>query len=575
MAQGDWPREGEQQEERRARVWRILGVLAALLAFGLLVSIIHVSTYRVRHGTQVFSQPEWVVGQRAALRVVVLDLGSSTYRWGVKVEAFLEPASGTAGDTGRERRALGEGTIGSSRSLELNPALPSEMQPGPYRLVLEITVPEEAPETIRMPVKVVARPPELAGAGLPEEPWLILRHVCEEGRYRKVQGGWSNSARCKKLPRTRLYPESGTLVGNLENRVFLWTEPTEDGPAFAWRLRVPPLAPGLKAPETTHAFEMIEVDALGLGEFILRPGFPRQSLEVKEGEGVRSVWLRDAPSQILVQAERGMQRSDETFVAQIVSMRRDVTLYLDLWLEGRWIGADSVTLAGSDSLRYEVALPDEAAGLALLQVSTSPDGSGGTGDTRAIFIDSRAETAQGLRRLIERLEAIEAAESQGGSVADEEIPREPAAAELLALEPIHFARVTREGLDRAASLLLSRLELGGRPTPLLGDDTAPKQEKLARWKRSLRRPLIAGLVTLISSVFFLGILSVVRSRREMKAKLAALELDEEAFDEDGTSLGTITSSGMGLSAAVLVTVLVVAVIGMVVLLETLRWDLGS
>ncbi|MDF1565888.1 MAG: hypothetical protein P1V51_22830 [Deltaproteobacteria bacterium] len=563
MAEGDWPLEGDGREEARGRLWRWLTLLAGLVAFALLVAVIQISTYQVRYGTQVFAQRRWVAGQRAALRIVVLDLSTSTYVRGVEVKAELEAPGG------KGRRPLGEGVIGISRTLELNPQLPDETPIGEHTLILNLALPGAALETVRMPVEVI-RPGE---ARPPEERWLALRHVCEEGRYREVSGAWSRSRRCETRPRTRLYPESGTLVGNLENRVLVWTEAANGAPELAWRLRAPPPGPGMKAPPTDVEPQPIEIDAMGVGEIPLRPGFPRQRLELFEGGTASNYWLRDAPTQILIRAERSLQRADETFVAQIASMRRDVPLFLDLWLEGRWIGSDSVVLDGSESLRYEVALPVDAQGIALLRVSTSPDGSSGAGDERAVFIDSRAETAQGLRRLVDRLETVPAAEPQGSD--ELELPREPSLQELLALEPHQFARVDRPGLDRAAALLLSRLEVETGRAPLLGDDTARKREQLAAWQASLRRPLIAALVAVLALVLVVVTISVVRARRRMRERLEALELELTPEEGEELPLTALGSGGLRLSAVLLGLLLLAAVVGLVILLETLRWDIGQ
>jgi uncharacterized integral membrane protein len=319
------------------------------------------------------------------------------------------------------------------------------------------------------------------------------------------------------------------------------------------------------------------VDALGIGEVRLRPGYPRARLEIAEGDDVRALFLRDAPTQILVRPERGLLRSDERLVATIESVRRDGTLFLDLFVEGRWISADHVRLEGARALRYEVALPPRAAGLVVLQVSTAPDGRGGAGDARAVYVDSRAETAQGLRRLIRRLARVPSADPL--VPAKTPLAREPAPEALLARPPRAFARVDRDGIDRAALLLLSRVEAGPRPLPRLYDDLDTKLRRMEARKARLRRPLIVALVGLVGGVLLVAAVHVVRARRQMRQRLAALELelpDEDAAGEaDADPVGRITSDRQRWQALLLLALLAAALVGLVILLETLRWNWGQ
>jgi len=609
MAQGDWVEESPAQERTRRR-WIGLGLGAAVVFFLLMVSLIHVSTFEVETSVRVMAQPVWVIGERNALRAVVLHQGTGRHLGGLRGRAFLHKIVEEADrSSDAEKIFVGEAADHGTAAIELGVVLDKKLEAGRYTLELEISGrPPEAPsldlhEQASFELSLIrgddsAAAADSAEASPPPAPereeskdtrpektkqskvFAQLRHGCEEGRVRDAKGEWSRSGRCGSLERTRLYPEGGSLVSNLNNRVYLWSN-ADSGP-FLYRLRAPPALGGLPLPKTEHPFLPVERDAAGVAVLSIRPSFPPQVVEISEAGHERWLWLRDKPTQILARTTRSMQRADEAFEAEVFSGRNELPLFLDLWVGGRWLSADSVQMEGSRELRYALKLPETARGLAALRVSYAPDGAQGSFDETLFFLNDRAETAQGLRRLVALLKTLPLAppegpvdSERGEDGAQAQLPRDPILEEVLELEPRQLALLDREGLDRLAAIMLSRVELTLPFAPMALDNFEAKSERLDAWKVSARRPLIAAMALIIFATLFLIGQGLIRARRALRARLLALDIDDEQESPaGGPALGKISASGGGLAAALLVGLILFALFAIAVLMETLKWHRG-
>lgn len=579
MARGDWPSESAfGPEDGIPKGWRRAGIVAAVIAFLLVSAAIVVSTIDVTYGTRVYGQKTFYAGRRGAVRVAALDL--STLDFAPRLHAAVRLV-GPGGEV-----PLGEGDAGATRAVDVNFVVPAELAPGSYTLEAQVETDAGEPERARFPVEV--RPGREAG----ERParWLQVRPVCEEGARPRREGGWTASPLCgEDAPLARLYPESGHLVANLENRVFVFA-PSADGLLHLQPLRAPP-APGAPRPAPTARRITLAPDPLGLAPFDYLPTYPRGEIAVETSSTRPGVWrgeagatterraeilLRDLPSQILLKTDAGLVQPDTALGAELHLLRSRVPVFLDMWVGGRWIGADSAWIGQGGSLEYGVQLPADTDGFAALRAYVGLGAPGGAYDERVFFLAPSARSGRGVRRLAQAVADLPAAPP----LAEEGAPpgADPLPAAILAAPPKAFALLDDAGRGRAAQALLSRVSLTVPPSPLLGDSTSAKRAAVEAFKARLRFPLLTGLFLLGTGVFLGAAWLVVQNRRAVRRRLAELELDEV---DDAPSAGEggavapprrLSAAGLLLPALALLFILAAAGVGLLILLETLSWN---
>lgn len=142
------------------------------------------------------------------------------------------------------------------------------------------------------------------------------------------------------------------------------------------------------------------------------------------------------------------------------------------------------------------------------------------------------------------------------------------AAAILGAEPEQFARLDQDGIDRVARAMLSRIEPKQTPTLLLGDSIEQKSERLRDWKRSLRRPLLGGVLALALAVAMGTLWLVVTGQRAVRRRFADLQADHSVEGEDGDD---IARTGMVVQSIVMLLVAGASIMGILILLESLSW----
>lgn len=553
--------EREPGTARRISRWRILGWSAAGVAFLLISGVILVSTFDVKYGTRIYGDRTLVAGRRAAFRVAVYELAKQDFAPLSARLSLVHPGDG-------RRVPLGEGASGPSRALEVNTRIPEDLAPGKWRLEAEVETPAGRPEIARLSVNVVRTPP----AG---HPWLRTRNACEAGSRRQNDGTYVRSPLClKDAPLVRLYPQAGHLVGNLDNGVLAWLADPK-APATWQALSARP-APGLPRPPPPADPSPLVPDAFGLAPFTYVPGYPRGPLRVVSGEKHEDVWLRDWPTQVLLASKRHLLDPEHHLETRIDLLRTHVPLFLDVWAGGRWIGADSTVVAKAP-FGYEVKLPDEARGFVAVWAYTEMSGPTGAFDARVYWREPGASSTKGLLALANAAAALPVAHPLADYGAKPPGP-DPIFAAVASADPARLDRLGPPGRQSAAEAILSRLEITAPAAPLIGDTVAAKTKALDAWKRSIRRPMLGGLLLLALGVV-LGIVYVmVVSQRGVRRRLAELEVDDRVLpesEEEGAGPGRISSTGIVLQALMLLIVLGAAFAALLALLETLRWNWGQ
>ncbi len=544
MALGDWPEE-EAGGGGRPSFWAAAGLVAAVLAFGLIPAAIYVSTFEVDWAIRVYGPRLWIPGEPVALRVVVTRIAGGELVEAFTAEAWLE------GPAGR-RLSLGSGAADGTRSVQFGVGLPGDLEHGGWTLVLEVQAEGEA-ETVRIPVEVGE------AARLSPDRWLSLRNSCEEGS-RLVDGTWQPSVLCAEAPEVRVYPESGALVANLENAVLLFAPGRR---SVSIQPLSPPPAPGLPPPPPSAPPEVLVPDRLGFARWRYTPTYPRGRFRIVTDGVTEEQWIRDLPAQIHVQLEHVLLRPGARVRARVQSLRTRSPLYLDVWVAGRWVSADAVARPGRGGFEYELALPETIRGPVALRVYTHPDGPLGAYDERVFWI-SDATGHESLVALVDALATLPPAQP----LAEYEAPPgpEPLVQALRAVAP---ERVTPRALEHAARALLSRVEVAVPASPRLVDTTEAKLEALRQRKARLRRPILLALVGLAAVVFGVLLVLLTRHVARTRRQLGQVELDRDVEDPEARP---IRGSGMPLYGILLVLILLGAVVGLIVLLQSLRWS---
>ncbi|RMG19738.1 MAG: hypothetical protein D6729_04540, partial [Deltaproteobacteria bacterium] len=452
---------------------------------------------------------------------------------------------------GGARISLGEGLARGTRSVELGAAVPEAVPRGPWTLALEVRRGEEV-EHVRVPIEVGD------AATVAPERWLALRNACEEGSHR-VEDRWEPSPLCLEPPEVRIYPESGALVANLDNPVLVYHPSAR---TLTLQALPPPPAPGAAAPPPRQPPAALVPDRLGLAPFRYTPTYPRGPFRIVVDGHEEEQWIRDVPGQVLIEVERALLGPGETVRATVTSLRRRGPLYLDVWAAGRWIGADSVALEGSSRFEYEVRLPEAAHGVVALRAYTQPDGPIGAYDERLLWVTGAAP-AEALAEVTGALAGLPLAEP----LAEYETPPgpDPLVAALAGVPP---EQVTPRALEHAVRALLSRVEITVPPSPRLADTASAKLEAMRQYQTRLQRPILTALAALGVAVLVAVLFLLVRLARQTRRRLAEVELDSELEDAEARP---IRGSGILLEGALLVGILVAAIIGLLVLLQSLRW----
>ena len=150
-------------------------------------------------------------------------------------------------------------------------------------------------------------------------------------------------------------PESGVLIPNLENQVFILTSYADGKPASA----------EVRVHTAGNADQTVNTDAGGVAVIRLRaiPGVDTVSIQAADREGKRAsaslrLATREGADQVLLRADRAVYRAGDPIVLKVISTRQRGAAYLDLVKDGQTVVTRDVDLVNGQAELTVTAGPE-------------------------------------------------------------------------------------------------------------------------------------------------------------------------------------------------------------------------
>ncbi|MFH1808707.1 MAG: hypothetical protein ABIJ09_08175 [Pseudomonadota bacterium] len=303
----------------------------------------------------------------------------------------------------------------------------------------------------------------------------------------------------------RFYPESGTLVPVLMNRVTVLA--LADGvPASGVAVRVDPLGWNLRT------------DAQGLGDLQWTPGRELGALTLTPLSGDDEqlatptpvkVALAAPPSQLLAKPRRAHVAPGGDIVVDIQSVRLRTFLSYEVWYGARLVAQSDLAVDSGHAV-LELPAPDRPRVLVGTRVQRAPLGEDVVSDQAFVYVDD-GDARSALAHLLEDLAP--------------QLGRDPGL-QALATMPVN----DDDDAERRMRLLFSRLELDARPQ--LVASSGPRNQARAELRRlRWQRWLFAGYWTLGLGALALASFAVVLHNRRLFTRLKQAGDDDPAEAE--------------------------------------------
>ncbi|NOZ85018.1 MAG: hypothetical protein GXP49_01900 [Deltaproteobacteria bacterium] len=495
---------------------------AGISAFALISGLIWVSTLKVEVATRVFGQRVIVSGERAALRLGVVDARTGRFMPGAKINVSLESEKGIF--------HILKGKKGIQDTVGINFIVPKGLYGRSDYLVKSVLNGHE--ELRRIGIRIL-KETELGEGG-------------EKYRDNDLHVTGDKAPRITRLggdDRIELFafPEGPALVSGMENELF-FVIAGKGGEPLQATLKLDLVPGGFAAGPS------------GLITVKVKPRFGRwykiHAQVTTEDQRTASflVELQVPPVQVIVRPRaRVLKKGLDTSVS-ISSFRNKTFIYCDVWSQGRWILTKAVkTLTGKAEipLRFEhssMMSSKALSGPLMIQSYLNPFNPGRAHDERLIFVGNNVNGCNIAHKL---------------TVAGYVLP-----AFEMAWNHLDGAVCRDTNMTRAA--LASALK-GFHPPPLLLDSFNLKQEELKAFKSRVRW-VLAGLLGGGGGIFLLVIYIIVLGNYRTGQKAM-----NDALTEESGPISSSRPQGATIELFALMTIIALALAGLVYLLVSLRW----
>ncbi len=562
-------------DSKLGRIFLIYGLPAVTCL--LAGAAIYVSRMKVHQDIHLMAQPEWVAGERAAVRVVAFD-GAGRPQQKIAARLRLLDRDGSATE-------VGSSSIAGLPALDVEVEAPS-WPPGDYRLEAVVETPIGA-ERIVTEVGLRATPPEVElhlprpppdrprpartmlplgdfrvellphGAGLVPDlsNLLFIRTTDAQGRPVSRELGLKlvDGVLREPLPETdrtdqlglsvlAVHPQSTVIVIEVslpggEDQEVPGAAPGEDGPDAGPAPSPPDAGPEGERPEAGPADAAApEVEA------------PARSV---------AMMVPTTPAQLVLRADQPTPLAGEESQVRVQSLHRSRPLYLDVYRRGRWVAGRTTRLQGN---RAQQELPLLAPGLVLLQTYTAPREVGYGYSAHHLYLRAFGQDDEEVL----------------GAIAGELRRREIDSSYLDALVEGRLLSQTKR-FNLTAAFLLSRLDEGHYPPPLLVSSSSVRSAELERFQERFKRWIsvaigLLGLVvsTLLAYGFLLAAYRARRQRQLMEQEVGAVE-DELYLTSMGRPRG-LDRFRVIVQIALMVGVVAIGFILIAVLVSVLDWQ---
>ena len=484
----------------------------ALYVFVLAASAINVSTLEVEFSVRVWAPRILVAGQPFGMRVASFDPSVRRLLEGFQAKGHIEARDGSW-----SRPLFASATAHSG--LSVTPALPPDVPSGDAKLVVEVRRGEHR-DTCSADIRVVA---EAGPSGA-----MVVK---------------PKSKRSKAEPRpihVALQPAGGVLVPEL-SQALIARAITEAGvPTGGTTLKF-----AMKRGRVHGLPETLTTDATGLAGAVVRPAFHDLLIEVTAGESPpQDVRLLGQPVQFVADAGTLTPRLGAPVTVRVDSLHSRGEVHADAWMDGRWVAAATAPLQGGQA-RIELPAAPAGKGPLLIQVYRNFVAPGKARYVLALLPTDHPVAALGplARGLAERgIDGpwIKALRESG----------------LLAAPP---------NPALLAQWLLSRWPDRPPEPPLLAETASLRMAEVSTVRSSSRRHLLGALgVTgclLIFGLAYLLVFNVIQVERRWQ---------EVRGPEDVARLGR---ARMWWEALLVLATLALAIVGILVMLDGLRWGM--
>ncbi len=485
--------------------------LFALYVFVLAAVAISVGASEVTFGATVWGQERWVVGQSAAIRISPRDPSRrGTFIPGFSAEVVLIPE----GQAPRSLVRLDSGDTAHSLRLDL----PGDLPPGKARLEVRLDRGDQG-DVAAADIVLLAQPEAAA-----RPPRAKTR--------RKAKPGDEPAP-----PVTiELRPAGGVMVAELRQRMLLRATDPTGGPVRT------AVALGVKGAKLDELPERVETDVVGLAHFWVRPNYHEiKVLATPDGQPTQTVEMHGKPAQFTAELGPLVVATQGRLSIAVESMHGRAPVHADLWQDGRWVDTTSGFLDNGRT-RLELA-PPAPGSVALVQVYRHFAAPGAARAALHVWPGPDPVAA---------LPALMAAAARRGL--------DGAWRAALATGP----PITDAGsAERAAAWLLAGWP-DKPPDPPVLVDTGPTLRAAAAGRRNrVRSRVVTALsatgVLVVLTIAYVLIFHVLQLERRYR---------EHGPDEDHPF---IRRSRAGWEAAILLATIALAIVGLIVMLDGLRW----
>lgn len=522
MDQGDTSTEPATPEavgagllDLRPARWALIYGLPAITCL-LAGSAIYVSRLGVEQDVHLLTQERWLAGGRAAIRIVAYDRDG-------QLQEQLHAELSLAGQ-GREPQPLDDQGVRGLPALDFEVEVPSWPE-GDYHLICRVTTPSGV-ETIEVDLR-------LSDEAGPE---------AELFRPRPPPDRRGTVAKATIAETTiELLPRGAGLVPNLSNLLFLRTTDEQGRPlstdvdlSLISGLREPPPA-SIRTNDMGVAVLSVYPDS---NEVVIEVGLEDEApssteadaggvdggvgdadAEVEPEARTKTVFVPTTPAQVVMRAHELMPETDRPFEVQLTSLHSSRPVYLDAYVNGRWVASRTEMFRGG---RASVRLDRLPAGGALVQAYTA---------TLSVGYGYAAHHLY-LREPGQDDEAVLVA------IAEELRRRELERAYVEALLERRTLS-TQSNVDLAAAFLLSRLDTGYYRPPLRVASSQERSAELEELQQTFK--LRISIAIAIVGLLVAGLLTYAFTLAAWKARAQRqmLETDLGSDEQDlyVTSMG--------------------------------------
>ena len=496
---------------RRPWVRQLALGLFSLYVFALAAVAIGVGSGEVTFGATVWSQPRWVLGEPAALRIAARDPSRrGAFIPGFSAEVALTPA-------GEATRILAQIDSGHSAQ-SLRVAVPPDLPAGAARLEVRLTRGDQG-DVAAADVELLAAPPP------PQAPPRIKAPV--------------PGAEAPPPLRLEVRAAGGVLVPELRQRVLLRLTDAAGAPVEAT------LALQVRGGAMEGLPSEIRTDVAGLAQAWVRPNYHALTLVGTPAQGAPfEVKVHGKPAQFVADVGPSMIRPGRPVAIEVESMHGTGPVHADVWQAGRWVEATSGLLREGRT-RLEVAPPPPGAP-ALIQVYRHFAAPGKARAIRTVW--PAADPVLALPDVMKAAARRDLDAPWRRALASAPPATDPASAEL-----------------RAAWLLAGWPDKAPDPPVLV--DTGPT----LRAREAGRRDLLRGRV--IGALSATGILVVLVIAYVLVFHVLHLERRYQALGPDEEH-PILSRTRAGWEAAILLATIALAIVGLIVMLDGLRWGVN-